>query len=505
ELNQKNEKLNQKDIQLIQTNEELNKKNEELNQIVASRSWQITKPLRALFEILRNFFAILILKKIVWYSSKFIFHLLPFSGRARERLKKLFFLKFHDIYNTIKAGEIGSVIEHDTTNIEISLRENINRIIQRIEYKENITIPEMPVKVLAFYLPQFHAIPENDAWWGEGFTEWTNVKPAQPQFEGHYQPHVPGKLGYYNLLDTKVQERQVELAKNYGIGGFCFHYYWFNGKRLLEKPIENYLLNPQLDLPFCISWANENWTRRWDGRENEILIKQYHSPEDDLAFIQHVSKYMFDNRYIRINNKPLLMVYRPGLLPSAKETAKNWRDWCRANGIGEIYLAYVQSFENPHPSEIGYDAAIEFPPNSFNSLMVTHLIKPYNNNFRCNVFDWNTMVMNSEPYSVPDFKLFRGVCPSWDNTPRRKSDSHIFVNSHPDDFQKWVYNAAKDTITRFENPDERLIFVNAWNEWAEGAHLEPDEKYGYAYLQNIYDVLRKLANTKKNILSKNNV
>ena len=363
----------------------------------------------------------------------------------------------------------------------------------------------MPVKVLAFYLPQFHAIPENDAWWGEGFTEWTNVKPAQPQFEGHYQPHVPGKLGYYNLLDTKVQERQVELAKNYGIGGFCFHYYWFNGKRLLEKPIENYLLNPQLDLPFCISWANENWTRRWDGRENEILIKQYHSPEDDLAFIQHVSKYMFDNRYIRINNKPLLMVYRPGLLPSAKETAKNWRDWCRANGIGEIYLAYVQSFENPHPSEIGYDAAIEFPPNSFNSLMVTHLIKPYNNNFRCNVFDWNTMVMNSEPYSVPDFKLFRGVCPSWDNTPRRKSDSHIFVNSHPDDFQKWVYNAAKDTITRFENPDERLIFVNAWNEWAEGAHLEPDEKYGYAYLQNIYDVLRKLANTKKNILSKNNV
>jgi hypothetical protein len=187
------------------------------------------------------------------------------------------------------------------------------------------------------------------------------------------------------------------------------------------------------------------------------------------------------------------MVYRPGLLPSANKTAERWRKWCKNNGIGEIYLANVESFEKINPEDIGYDAAVEFPPNPFKLVNFTQIIKPFDKEFNATVYDWKSVQNVSENYDIPEYKLFRCVCPSWDNTARRKNESRIFFNNHPDDFKDWVYNAGIDTIKRFENTDERLIFVNAWNEWAEGAHLEPDEKYGYAYLQNIYDSLKELS------------
>jgi glycosyltransferase involved in cell wall biosynthesis/GT2 family glycosyltransferase len=344
-----------------------------------------------------------------------------------------------------------------------------------------------PVKIIAFYLPQFHQTPENDAFWGEGFTDWIYVQSAKPQFTNHYQPRVPGELGYYNLLDPEIQHRQVELAKLYGVGGFCFHFYWFNGKRPLEKPIENYLKDPKLDLPFCLCWANENWTRRWDGRENEILIAQNHSAEDDLAFIEHISKYMRDPRYIRIDGKPLLIVYRPNLLPSARETARRWREWCRDNGIGELYLAYTQSFERVDPAIYDFNAAIEFPPNmEAKNLELPNLnrsVKPLRKNFSCNILDWSAYVSRSRNYTNPEYKLFRAVCPSWDNTPRRKNSSRVLHNSSPRGYHEWLLNAIIDTCHRFRNHDERLVFVNAWNEWGESAYLEPDDAYGYAYLE----------------------
>ena len=344
-----------------------------------------------------------------------------------------------------------------------------------------------PVKVIAFYLPQFHPIPENDAFWGKGFTDWTNVQTAKPQFVGHYQPHLPGELGYYNLLDPAMLRRQVELAKLYGVGGFCFYFYWFGGKRPLEKPVKNYLEDTKLDLPFCLCWSNENWTRQWDGRENEVLIAQNHSAKDDLDFIKHISKYLRDSRYIRINGKPLLVVYRPNMLPSAKETAQHWRDWCRNNGVGELYLAYTQSFERVDPAIYGFDAAIEFPPNmgakSFELTNLSMSVTPLREDFACRVLDWQPFVEESRKYIRPDYKLFRAVCPSWDNTPRRKNFSHVLLNSSPTGYHEWLLNAINDTCERFQNPDERLVFVNAWNEWGEGTHLEPDARYGYAYLE----------------------
>jgi len=341
-----------------------------------------------------------------------------------------------------------------------------------------------PARVVAMYLPQFHAIPENDEWWGKGFTEWSNVRAAQPQFIGQYQPHEPhDDIGYYDLSSTSVMLKQIELANTYGIEGFCFYYYWFNGRRLLEKPVNNYLNNANLDLPFCLCWANENWSRRWDGLDSEILMAQAHSPDDDLRVIADLGRYIRDDRYIRIGGKPLVLVYRPSLLPSPRDTAQRWRQWCRANGIGEIYLAYTQSFENTDPADYGFDAAIEFPPNNSSPPDLTQRVVPTTENYAGKVYDWTVLVERCNHYVDPGYKLFRSVCPGWDNTARRKAGGTTFVGNTPALYQQWLENAVADTVRRFQEPDERIVFVNAWNEWAEGAHLEPDKRTGYAYLE----------------------
>lgn len=342
---------------------------------------------------------------------------------------------------------------------------------------------EKAVRVIAFYLPQFHPIPENDAWWGKGFTEWTNVKPAKPQFDGHYQPHIPDEyLGYYNLLDRETQAKQVELAKQYGVEGFCFYLYWFTGHRLLEQPVDNYFNDPTLDFPYCVCWANENWSRRWDGLDSELLMQQHYSPEDDINFIANTAKYFRDSRYIRINGKPLLLVYRPNLFPDIKETVLRWRTWCQDNGFGEIYLTYPQSFASVDPAEYGFDAACEFPPNNSAPPEITHKIRPMAEDFQSTVYDWRAFVERSETYGDSDYTLFRGVTPSWDNTARKKNKGTILHNSCPRLFEKWLTSAFIDTLQRHKNPDEQIVFINAWNEWAEGAHLEPDQRYGYAWL-----------------------
>lgn len=360
---------------------------------------------------------------------------------------------------------------------EPNLRVHRNRIHHEpIKYRS--------ARVIAFHLPQFHAFDENDAWWGKGFTEWANVKPALSQFLDHYQPHVPhSDIGYYDLSDRSSFEKQISLAKSYGIYGFCFYYYWFAGKRLMQKAIELYLEDKSLDHPFCVCWANENWTRRWDGLDSEVLIEQDHSPEDDLGCIADLGRYMQDDRYIRIDGRPLVLVYRPSLLPDPRATAERWRSWCRENGFGEIYLAYTQSFENEDPRVYGFDAAIEFPPNNSGPEDITSSIVPLDAGYSGKVYDWRTLAERSRVYKSQSYKLFRGVCPGWDNTARRKANGSVLLNNTPEAYEGWLNRAITDCILHADHPDERIVFVNAWNEWAEGAHLEPDIRNGYAYLE----------------------
>ncbi|TIO62497.1 MAG: glycosyltransferase [Mesorhizobium sp.] len=472
-----------------------------LDAVYASTSWRLTHPLRALrlrMRGTRN--SVGGARRTLAQKARIAWHRVPLSARTKQRLKGAAFSAFPALFSSTNAYRAWKSFQSPGWTPEdrspFGAKDAIfppNAIyVPRLDAQPLL---QKPVRVVAFYLPQFHPIPENDEWWGEGFTEWTNVRPAQPQFVGHHQPHVPDELGYYDLRDVAVQRRQVELAKLYGVEGFCFYFYWFGGKRLLEKPLENWLADRSLDLPFCLCWANENWSRRWDGLDHEILIAQDHSSDDDLGFISEVAPYLRDPRYIRVDGKPLLLVYRPSLLPAAAETAQRWRKWCRDNGIGEIFLAYTQSFESVPPKQYGFDAAVEFPPNRSAPPNVTHLVTPLNDGFDSTVYDWSVFPERSKNYPPRDHKLFRSVCPGWDNTARRRHAGGVFINNTPELYRAWLENAIDDTVAHVEEPSERLIFVNAWNEWAEGAHLEPDAANGFAYLQATRDAL-EAANRK---------
>ena len=225
--------------------------------------------------------------------------------------------------------------------------------------------PGVPnLRAIAFYLPQFHPIPENDEWWGKGFTEWTNVSKANPLFEGHYQPHIPGELGYYDLRSPQTRKAQAKLAREYGIHGFCYYHYWFNGKLLLNQPLDEVLASGEPEFPFCLCWANEDWTRAWDGRSGEVLIGQAYNHDDDRAHMRYLAPIFTDNRYIRVGGKPLFLVYRANRMPDPKKTAELWREEARSLGIGELYLCRVESFPDEHadPAAIGFDASVEFQP-----------------------------------------------------------------------------------------------------------------------------------------------
>lgn len=352
------------------------------------------------------------------------------------------------------------------------------------------------IRAIAFYLPQFHTFPLNDEWYGKGFTEWTNVTKAIPQYTGHYQPQLPIDTGYYDLNDISVMKRQVELASLYGIHGFCFHYYWFSGTRLMEMPIFKWLEHQEINFPFCLNWANENWGKLWDGGDREVRHKQELLDGDPEKFFQDILPFFQDYRYIKVNGKPLLIIYRPQLFPRERclELVEILRKEALANGFPGLYLVTVNShgFQD-NPGLWGLDAMLEFPPHGslehgLKSKTLNGFVNPY---FTGNVWDAGEYVKAKKYLYDVEFKLFKGVCPSWDNTPRKAySNGAVLDNLTPDIYQEWLEGCI-DYSRKHHSPEERFIFINAWNEWAEGAHLEPDTRFGYAYLQATRNALSK--------------
>jgi lipopolysaccharide biosynthesis protein len=338
------------------------------------------------------------------------------------------------------------------------------------------------VRAIAFHLSQFHPIPENDRWWGTGFTEWTNVTRATPNFIGHYQPHLPADLGFYDLRLPEIREQQASLARRYGLHGFCYYYYWFAGKRLLERPIEEMRESGRPDFPYCLCWANENWTRRWDGADREILIAQNPSRTDDERLIRDLLPHFRDPRYIRVDGKPMFIVYRVGQLRDPRATVEIWREIAAREGVGELHLCAAKTYDMADPANYGLDAIVEFPPHGMRIPMINDQVEVTNPEFRGQIFDYRQCVVDALARQYPDYPVYRTVIPGWDNTARRPDQPLTFINSTPEMYELWLRETVARTVER-EPPERRLVFINAWNEWAEAAHLEPDRRYGHQFLR----------------------
>ena len=362
----------------------------------------------------------------------------------------------------------------------------------------------MKHRLIAINLPQFHPFKENDEWWGKGFTEWTNVTKAKPRFRGHYQPHLPTETGFYDLRLPESREMQANMAKEAGIYGFCYYHYWFNGHQLMELPLEKILESGKPDFPFMLCWANENWSRNWDGGFTKMLIEQKYSAKDDIDHMRFLCEHYFqDSRYIRVNNKPMFVVYKPFLIPNIENCVKRWREVAAEYGM-ELYLGYMTRSDEDYISK-GFDCAIDFQPHSRPSLydskwkQLLHFRSsnflfrvcyrfmpreriPFNMNFHYSDY---SRVMALQTTSL-DMK-YPSVTPMWDNSSRRKGWFFMLKNSTPDLYKEWL----RKTFMKFKpySVDENFIFINAWNEWVEGNHLEPDIKWGRAYLDATKEVV----------------
>ncbi|RUS49017.1 glycoside hydrolase family 99-like domain-containing protein [Cohnella sp. AR92] len=348
------------------------------------------------------------------------------------------------------------------------------------------------MKIIAFLLPQFHRIEENDRWWGEGFTEWTNVRRARSLYPAHKQPRVPAEENYYDLTDPAARARQAELAREYGIYGFCYYHYWFAGKQLLEKPLGEVLRSGEPEFPFCLSWANEPWTRRWDGMDSEILMPQSYGEEDDWTrHFECLLEAFRDPRYIRVDGKPLLSIYRPAHIPRCEEMLLHWRKLAVQNGLGGLHLVRTLGGFRSGTSA-GFDASVEFEPHY---TFAHGMLQPH----------WDRVRVDGRPHLTVDYdrvwssilhrsphrqgeRIYPGAFVNWDNTPRKGAEGQSTIGMTPAKFERYLTRQLEKARREYGS---EFVFLNAWNEWAEGAYLEPDQEHGYRCLEAVRQALLK--------------
>lgn len=352
------------------------------------------------------------------------------------------------------------------------------------EYGDNRHI----ARVIAFYLPQFHPIPENDVWWGKGFTEWTNTAKAKPLFRGHYQPHVPADLGFYDLRVPETRKAQAEMAREYGVEAFCYYHYWFAGKQLLERPFNEVLKSGEPNFPFCLCWANQTWTGIWHGAPDRVLIEQTYPGYDDhrehFAYLLQAFK---DIRYVTVDGKPLFLIYQPLEIPEVKQVTTLWRKMAQESGLKGLYLIGYSWDPSFVPGEHGFDASIaEYLPRKGSGVNQRKTVRHFIRKFQAKM---GKPTIYSYKEVLPELLKDNGlrdreypcVIPNWDNTPRSGSSGRVLKGSTPELFRIHLRKALQ--IIRNFPPEHKLIFVKSWNEWAEGNHLEPDLRFGKGYLQ----------------------
>ena len=456
-----------------------------LHEIHSSKSWRIAR-------LLHYFYGIVRCNRAIWDESRGSFDalLLRQCGSSSVIVRKNAQLLRRMLHGTATAVKriAPTGAEGGSLPPEESQWKDFEKITYRSVYQddESFRNPVPEVRAIAFYLPQFHTFPENDQWWGKGFTEWVNTRKAKPRFPGHYQPRTPHRdIGYYDLSRVETMKKQAELARAHGIEGFCLYYYWFDGKKLMERPLELLLAHPEIPLTFCLCWANENWTRTWDGQEKAVLIQQNYSDENDLRFIADLKKYLLDPRYLRVNGRPVVLVYHVKILPHPDKTFATWRQWCRENGVGEIQIwscrTFIKNNEFRKPLEV--DREVEFPPHMVAGLelMPPSRFRAYRDdgyyfNYNRIIDDVRTArtMADRAPYPV-----HRCAMLGWDNSCRRAEGYSIWQYFSLESYHFWMRRNIEYTRKHFHG-DEQLIFINAWNEWAEGTYLEPDERYGYA-------------------------
>lgn len=423
-------------------------------------------------------------------SVKKIFWKLPIPGSMKEKMRQVYAdrkFKLEKDDETLCCVDDPEMIKK---YVQYVLSLPTKKVEDKCEYEEHKKCRKEPY-LIAYYLTQYSPDAHNDIWWGKGTTEWNNVAKAVPQFENHRQPLLPGEFGFYDLRIKEVMQRQIEVAKNYGLNAFSFYYYWFAGERILEKPLTMFLEDKSLDMPFMLCWANENWTKRFSGTDADILIGMDNTVENYKMFIHEVMPYFKDNRYFKIKGKPVLQVYRPSLIPDVENVILYWKSEVKKECGMDLYLIACQTKDiSINWEKKGFDAENEWMCESvrLQARDITKQVNLIRKDFSGEIYDYRDLVI-SKKYEIKDNKrrkVYPAVMPSWDNSARRNNKGTVWLGSTPALYKEWL-SVKLDEVMNRKDLDAPLLFINAWNEWGEGAYLEPDRDYGFAYLQATWE------------------